>query len=77
MQKISLASMKSGQKGRVAEISGGAALQRRLMSMDIYPGREISKASHFALKGPVTIRVGRTTIALGHTMAEKISVEIK
>lgn len=67
--------MKERQKGRVVEISGGIALQNKLMSLGIYPGREISKLSHMVLKGPVTIKVARTVIALGHGMASKIIVE--
>ncbi len=69
--------MQSGKKGKVAEISGGVRLQNRLMSMGVYPGREITKQGHFALRGPVTIKAGRSLIALGHNMAEKIMVEIE
>lgn len=68
--------MKEKQKARVVEISGGSALQNKLMSLGIHPGREIVKLSHMALKGPVTIKVARTVIALGHGMAGKIIVEI-
>ena len=69
--------MKSGKKGRVVEVSGGKVLENRLMSMGVYLGKDITKISHFAMKGPVTIRAGRTVVALGHSMAHKISVEIE
>ncbi len=75
MKKISLLQMKENYKTRILEISGGTVLQNRLMSMGIYPGREIIKLSHFVLRGPVTIKVGRSVIALGHGMAKKINVE--
>ena len=58
MKKISLVKMKSGAKGVVFEIVGGQLLQNRLMSMGIYPGKEITKQSHFAMRGPVTINAG-------------------
>ncbi|MDD5246207.1 MAG: FeoA family protein [Candidatus Omnitrophica bacterium] len=75
MKKTCLAKMKAGQKGRVTEFSGGAVVKERLMSMGIYPGREITKLSHFALRGPVTIKVGRSIVAIGHGMAGKILLE--
>lgn len=67
--------MKTKRKAKVIEIAGGAALENKLMSMGIYPGREITKLSHFALRGPVAIKVGRAVLALGHGMAGKIILE--
>lgn len=75
--KKTLLGMKSGQTGRVIEISGGYNLQQRLVSMGIYAGREITKLSHFALRGPVAIKTGRTVIALGHAVAGKIMIDIE
>jgi Fe2+ transport system protein FeoA len=75
MSKISLTQMGENQKAKVLEISGGRILQHKMMSMGIYPGREITKMSHFALRGPVTVRVGRSVLALGYGVAAKIIVE--
>ncbi len=47
----------------------------RLSSLGLRPGMWLTKISAFALKGPVTVKVGQTTLALGHGMAEKIFVE--
>ncbi len=69
--------MKERQKARISEISGGSTFVNRMMSMGIYAGREVTKVSHFAMKGPVTIKVGRSTLALGHGMAAKITVEVE
>lgn len=77
MKKVSLVQMRTGQKGKVLEISGGIGIRNRLMSIGIYEGKEIAKLSHFALRGPVAIKVGRTVLALGHGMASKIIVEIE
>ena len=77
MKKLSLTQMKANQKGRVVEILGGLGLQNRLISMQIYPGREIIKLSHFVLRGPVAVKVGRTVLALGFGMASKIMVEVE
>lgn len=75
MKKVSLLQLKENQKAKIVEIAGGSLIQHRLMSMGVYSGREIIKLSHIALRGPVTVKVGRTSIALGHGMAGKIIVE--
>lgn len=77
MRKISLVKMKAKQKGKIVEINGGAVFANRMMSMGIYCGREITKLSHFALKGPILIKVGRSVIALGHGVALKILAEVE
>jgi len=77
MKKISLIKLKVKRKAKIAEILGGAALQNRMMSLGIYPGREITKQGHFVLRGPVMIKVGRAVIALGHNMAAKIILEVE
>jgi len=77
MKKISLAQMKEKQKGRVVEILSGSSLENRFLSMGIYKGREITKLSHFALRGPVMIKVGRSVIGIGHGMASKIILEVE
>lgn len=76
MKKISLVQMKASHKGKIIEITGGNALESRMMSMGIYPGREIIKLSNFALRGPVTIKIGRTVVALGYGVAGKIVVAV-
>ncbi|MBU1726431.1 MAG: FeoA domain-containing protein [Candidatus Omnitrophica bacterium] len=75
MRKISLAHLKADHKGRVIEILGGGNIHKRLMSMGIFEGKEISKLSHIGLRGPVVFKVGRSILAVGHGVAEKIIVE--
>jgi len=75
MKKMTLVQMREKQKGKIVEIQAGMALQNRLISLGVYPGREITKLSQFALRGPLAIKVGRTVLALGFGMACKIIVE--
>jgi Fe2+ transport system protein FeoA len=75
MKKISLISVKADRKSRVVEILGGANLKSKLMNMNVYEGGEITKLSHIGLQGPVVIKAGRSILALGHSIAEKIIVE--
>ena len=77
MKKISLVHIKANHKGKIAEISGGANLQSKLMSMGMYIGKDIIKLSHIGLRGPVVIKTGRTILALGHGVAAKIIVEVE
>lgn len=76
MKRISLLQLKEKQKGRVLEILGGHTLQNKLFAIGVYPGKEIVKISKFVLRGPITIKAGRSVIALGHAMAAKVIVEI-
>ena len=69
---VSLAQLKAGNKAKVFDITGGGSLGNKLMNMGIYKGKEVSKLSHIGLRGPVVIKVGRTILALGHGIAEKI-----
>jgi len=77
MKKMALVQMRERQKGKVVEVHAGTGLQNRLLSLGVYPGKEIIKLSQFALRGPVAIKVGRTVLALGHGMASKIIVELE
>jgi ferrous iron transport protein A len=77
MKKISLVQMKENHKGKVAEILGGSNLQSKLMNLGVYKGKEITKLSHIGLKGPVVIRSGRTILALGHSIAARVMIEVE
>jgi len=76
MSKILLTKLKKGVKAKVVEIAGGALVNRRLSALGLRTGVSIVKLSTFVLKGPVTVKVGSTTIALGRSMAEKVVVEV-
>ncbi len=76
MKEITLAQLAPGQKAKIVKIAGGKGLHSRLMSMGVYSGREIVKFSHIGLRGPVVVKIGRSIIALGHGIAEKVIVAI-
>jgi len=77
VKQISLAHMKRGQSGRVIQVMGGFGMTRRLSAMGIRPRKRITKISAMFMRGPVTVRVGGTEIALGFGMASRIIVEVK
>lgn len=75
MNKAALTRVKKGIKVKIVEIAAGKTLALRLSALGLRPGVCITKISAFALKGPLTVKVGTATIALGHGMAEKILVD--
>lgn len=76
ISQIPLTKIEKGVRAKVVEITSGKQAAHRLSTLGIRLGSYVVKISTFALKGPVTVKVGSTTIALGHGMAEKVMVEL-
>ena len=74
--RLSLAQMQAGQRGKIVEINGGYGLTRKLDALGIRAGRKITKISAQWMRGPVLVRQGNTQAALGFAMASKIVVEL-
>ncbi len=74
-KQVSLSKMLSGQSGSVVQIEGGHGLINRLSALGIRPGQKVTKVSSMFMRGPVTIQVGNTQVAIGFGMAKKIIVE--
>ncbi|MFC1683489.1 ferrous iron transport protein A [Candidatus Zixiibacteriota bacterium] len=77
MDKLTLTKMKSGQKGTVAEVKGGQGARKRLDSLGIRAGSKITKVGSQLMRGPVTIALGNSKVAIGFGMASKIVVDLK
>ena len=75
MKTISLVQIKANEKVRILEILGGSNLESKLLSMGVYTGKLVTKLSHIGLRGPVVIKAGRSILALGHSVAEKIIIQ--
>lgn len=74
---IDLTRMRQGERGRVIDIQGGWGLLRKMETLGIKQGTEIVKVSSQLMRGPITIRVGNTQVAIGFGMARRIMVEHK
>ena len=74
---VTLRQMPSGQSGKVAQIQGGHGLVNRLNALGIRPGKRLTKVSAMVMRGPVTIQLGHTRVAVGFGMANKIIVELQ
>ena len=70
-----LARLEAGQSGKIISIDKGHGIVRRLEAMGIRPGQRVTKVSAMFMRGPVTVQVKNTRIALGYGMASKITVE--
>ncbi len=76
-QKVTLASMRNGQRGIIYAIHGGRGMSTRLEALGVRIGAEIIKKSSLMRGGPVIIAVGNTEIAIGYGMASRIIVEVE
>jgi len=76
MDKINLTQLNQGKTAVVVDVRGGYSLNERLKTMGIKPGVMITKVSSQLMRGPITIQVGNTRIAIGFGMARKIIVKI-
>ena len=74
---LTLRQMKSGHKGKIVEIQCGPGMVNRLSALGIRPGKKITKVSSMFMRGPVTIQLGYTQLALGFGVANRIIVEIE
>lgn len=71
-----LTQMNKGECGVVLEIIGGQGVIRRLEALGVRPGIAITKVSSQLMRGPITIQLGNTQVALGFGIARKVIVKI-
>jgi len=76
MRELYLTQMKTGQKGIVKEVAGGHDVTRRLEAMGLRPGKTIVKVGAHFWRGPVTVKIGPSVVAIGYGMAGKVLVEV-
>ena len=75
-RQLSLGQMGIGQAGTIIEILGGWGLIRRLEALGIRPGKKVTKISTMLSRGPVTLKIDNTQVAVGFGMAKKIIVQV-
>lgn len=73
---LTLNQLKKKSKAIVMKITGGYQLQNKLNALGIREGVALRKESESFLRGPVTVNIGQTKIAVGYGMAEKIMVKL-
>ncbi len=74
-QASTLLSCKPGVRYRITGLHGGPGFQARLRNMGFVPGQTIVKLHTHPFRGPVTVQIGHTQLALGRGMAGRILLE--
>lgn len=74
--KTNLLDLKTDQEAMVIQLKGGPTLQNKLNSLGIREGKKVKKLGKNFFRGPITVEVGQTRVAIGHSMAKKIVVKI-
>ena len=77
MPTLDLTQLKEGESGVAEEIQGGFGLTRRLESLGLRAGKKVTKVSSQLMRGPITIRIGNSQIAIGFGMAKKIILRVE
>jgi len=72
-----IATMKPGESGIVIDVGGGRRMIERLAVLGIRPGKQVTKVSSMLLRGPVTVEVDRSQVAIGFHVASRILVDVK
>ena len=72
-----LTQLVEGETGVVVGIQGGHGLACRLESLGIRVSKKVTKVSSQLMRGPVTVRVDNSEVAMGFGMARKIMVELE
>lgn len=74
---VDLTQMLPGESGTVVEIQSGFGLMRKVQTMGIRPGKNITKVSSHFWRGPQTIEIDNLQFAVGFGMARGILVRVE
>ncbi|MEA2104132.1 MAG: FeoA family protein [Candidatus Cloacimonadota bacterium] len=72
---MNLTELKSGERAIIEKIVGGNQMQQKMDNLGIRIGVSVKKISSQYMRGPISIQVGSTQIALGYRMAQKIKIK--
>ena len=72
---LPLTRMGDGQSGNIVQILGGRGVNDRLTAIGIRQGQRITRIGGMYLRGPVTVQVEKTQVAIGFGMASKILID--
>ena len=74
-ETISLENAVNGKTYRVCELEGGEDFKLRLKNLGIVVGRTLTRIHSHPFRGPVTVKVHNSKVAIGHGMARRIFLE--
>ena len=75
-KQVPLTLLKAGQSGKVVQVQGGMGLANRLSALGIRPGKRVTKLSSMLMRGPITVQIDGTQLAMGFGMARRVIIEL-
>jgi len=69
--------MRPGESGVVLDFEGGQHFIDKIQNLGIRQGKKITKVSSHFWKGPQTVAIDKSQVAIGHGMATRIFVEVE
>lgn len=70
-----LAKVRHGNQVRIISYEGGEGVERKLRQLGLNPGEVVYVRRQAPFGGPILVEVNGRTIAVGHGIAAKITVE--
>lgn len=70
-----LTDLREGQKARIISLQGGGQFQRKLRTIGIREGKDITLLTRQPFGGPVVIEIDDRETTIGRGMARRIIVE--
>jgi ferrous iron transport protein A len=68
---MGLTQLRAGETARIVAIEGGRGLKQKLLLRGLFEGKLLRVVSN---RGPVTVEIDRSIVAIGRGMAQKIVV---
>ncbi|MFW6038631.1 MAG: FeoA family protein [Candidatus Saliniplasma sp.] len=74
---ISLTRLKMGKEGTIKRLRGGRVFKRRLRTMGVREGKDVTVLTKHPMGGPLVIDIGGKHTTIGRGMAARIIVRVK
>lgn len=74
---MTLNNLLPGQKAVITGINKGEGALSRLLAMGVTPGSSIIMVARHPFRGPLTIEIGNSRIALGREIASAVEVSLE
>lgn len=72
---MTLADARPGQRLVVEKITAGRGASRRLWDLGILPGAELTVIASHPFRGPILVKAGEASVAVGRGLASHVLVK--
>lgn len=74
---IPLTDLTNGQSGVIHDFQGGQAMEQRLNALGARQGQRLTRIGGMFMRGPITVKIEKSQIAIGFGMAKHILVRVQ